>query len=82
MKTARMPYVIGDDTPADSIWVPMTAAQLEMLFVEFKKSQTRAWHTPSINLYEQVGCGCFVAYSWKPRASEMAELKEFIRDYC
>lgn len=82
MKTARMPYVTGDDPPADAIWVPMTIVEAERLLVEFKKSVTRAWHTPGINIFEQVGCGCFVAYSWKPRASEMAELKEFIRDNC
>jgi hypothetical protein len=82
MKTDRMPYVTGDLPPVDAIWVPMTASALERRFVEFKKATTRAWHTPSINIYEQIGCGCYVTYSWKPRAVEMAELKEFIRDYC
>lgn len=81
MKSAILPFFTGQLPPVRSIWLPLTPREVETLITEFKKDQTRAWHTASINIYEQVGCGVFVQYSYLPRPAEQAELEAFLNDH-
>ena len=81
MKVVHVPFCTGDPFPADAIWLPLRPSEVEPLLIEFKKDVTRGWHTPSLRIYEQVGIGVFIAYTWKASQRELAELREHL-DHC
>jgi hypothetical protein len=80
MKAERVPFFTGQIPPDRTIWLPMRAVEAVELLLDFKRDQTRGWHTIGLSVYEQVGCGCFVRFTYQPTAREQAELKEFLRD--
>lgn len=82
MKTAIVPFFTGQEFPDRSIWLPLPAKEVETMLADFARDRTRAWHTVSLHIYDQVGCGCFVKYTWLSTDAQQKELEEFLRDRC
>lgn len=82
MNVVIAPFVVGMDLPRWSIWSPMEKTEAYMALTEYKKETTRAWHTPTLIIYEQVGTRtCYIGFTRKPSDDEMKELREYL-DHC
>ncbi len=80
MKSVHVPYCTGDPFPENSVWLPLRPAEAEALLTAYKADVSRAWHTPTFRIYEQVGIGVFVSFTRWARPTELAELKEYLLD--